>query len=761
MSMMQKLMQTVARFKPDRPVDPLVQAHRYVGQAIDRVDGAQKVTGAATFTAEYPMEGVAHAALVLSTIPKGRITAIDTGKAECEPGILLIMTHENAPRMLNPSPLDPTGQKSTNGSSRLPIMQDGEIHWNGQPVAVVVAETLDQAEHAAALIMIGYEGDADAAIDFNALKQASVYPKAVLTEKPEVSSGDAEKALVAAAHRVDARYFTPKQNQTAIELHATIAKWDDSETLTIFDSTQFVYGVRETLAEIFSLKPEKVRVLAPFVGGAFGSKCNLWNHAPLAVAAAKLCGRPVKLVPTRRQVFHMVGGRTNCDARVALGADANGRFVSLIHTGTTATVDHAEYAEQFSFPARHLYAAGSYLISQKIVYMNIVANSWMRGVGEAIGQFALESAIDELAYAMDIDPIELRRINEPVEDPTAGTRYTSRNLVEMCRRGAERFGWQRRAPRSQRDGHWLIGQGVATAYYPVFRMPATARIRVEADGTATVSAAAHEMGMGTATVQIQHAAERLGLPLDRVSFVYGDSNLPRSPIAGGSNQTVSIGASTRAAADELHARLLDLANVQGSPLRGVKTSDSVLREGGIHSSGGASLSFADILTLAGVDHFEVEASAPMPFELLKYSMASYGAQFCEVRVHEGTGETRVSRWLGAFDCGRILNPKTAISQLRGGIIMGIGAALMEETVFDPRNGRIATTSFGDYHFPTQMDVPYIDVIYSDIPDEQTPIGARSVGEIGITGVAPAIANAVHNATGMRIRKTPITLDQLL
>ena len=535
----------------------------------------------------------------------------------------------------------------------------------------------------------------------------------------------------------------------------------------MFDSTQWVNGFKHVLAKMFGLDTEDVRVRAPFVGGGFGSKFSLWTHTALCVAVAKVVGRPVKLVLSREHVYRTVGGRTLSEQRVALGADAGGRFTALVHTGVTATTSHANYPEQFSFVSRHLYAAENFLISQKVVNLDTVANSWMRAPGESIGMFALESAIDELAYEMNLDPIELRRLNEPSRDPTKDTEFSSRHLLEAHRRGAEAFGWSARdaRPRSRRDGKWLVGQGVASAYLSVFRFQAKVRVRISSDGTATVGAAANEIGIGAATVQIQHAADRLGLPIDKIDFHYGDTALPDSPIvAGGSSQTISIAAAVQVAVEKAHKELLAMAHRQdGSPLAGAKYEELEARDGGLFHRGDAKAgeTYASILRKAGQGFLEVEASSGMPLELRKYSMASYGAQFCEVRVNEESGEVRVSRWLGCFDCGRILNPKTATSQLRGAIVMGIGAALAEETLLDERSGRIMNPSLAEYHVPVHLDVPHIEVLYLDIPDEHTPLGAHGVGELGMTGAAAAVANAVYHATGKRIRNLPITLDKLL
>ena len=514
---------------------------------------------------------------------------------------------------------------------------------------------------------------------------------------------------------------------------------------------------------MFGLKEDRIRVLAPFVGGAFGNKA-VWSYTLIAIAAAKVVGRPVRLALKRADVFRIVGGRTLSEQRVALGARADGTLAALIHTGTTAVVSHNAFPEQFSFPARHAYAADNLLLAQKVVELDMVANTSMRAPGESIGTFALESAIDELAIASGIDPVELRRRLEPEKDPSSGHAFSSRHIVEAYRRGAERFGWASRnpSPRSQRDGEWWVGQGVATATYPYYRMPGSARIRLLADGHAVVQAAAHEMGMGTATVQTQHAAERLGLPIAHVRFEYGDSALPDSPVAGGSTQTASIAAAVIAASEKLIVTLLARVGNE-SPLHGTAASEVEARDGGLYRKDDPARgeSYPSMLARLGRDSLEVEAAAPPPLEMMKYSMHSFGAQFCEVRVNDVTGEVRIARWLGSFDTGRILNPKTAKSQFRGGIVMGIGMALTEESLFDERSGRFMNPTLAEYHLPVHLDIPEIDVIWNDIADPHAPLGVHGIGEIGITGVAAAIANAIHHATGKRIRELPITLDKVL
>ncbi len=764
MSILHTLVETAAKYMPAVKRDPLVDSQGCVGKPLDRVDGRLKVTGGARFAAEHVLENMAYAAPVFSTIAKGTVKSIDTSVAKSSEGVIAVITPQDMPRLKAPTLLN-LMKPDKFAASNLPVFQDQRVHWNGQVVALVVAETHEQAQAAASLIHVEYAAE-DPTLSFDGNKTKAVMPKEVMGEPAEIKIGDAEKELAAAAVRIDAMYHTPYHNHSAIEPHASVAFWESDHKVLLFDSTQFVEGYKASLAHVFDLKPENIRVVAPFVGGGFGGKAGFWWNTVLAVAAAKIVKRPVKLALSREGVFRIVGGRTIAEQRVALGATRDGHLTALIHSGITVTPSHARYAEQCTFPTRHLYSTDTLHISQHIIDLDIVANTWMRAPGESIGTFAVESALDELAVALGMDPVELRPKIEPKRDPTKDTEFSSRHLIEAYRRGAEKFGWASRNPQpgSQRNGAWLIGQGVATAYYPSIRLPGTARVRVSDDGTATVHAAANEMGMGVATSQLQQSADRLGMPLHAVEFNYGDSDMPSSPMAGGSCQTISIIASVRAAVEKLHRELLKLEQHDPkSPLKGAKYEDIVARDSGIFLAAepARGASYADILRRSGKSHLECEGSSSLPMEIMKYSMASYGAQFCEVRVNEITGEVRVARWVGSFDCGTILNPKTAASQLRGGIIMGIGMALTEEVLFDERSGRIMNPSLAEYHVPVHLDVPHIDILFRNIPDPYTPLGARGIGEIGITGVAAAIANAIYNATGKRIRSLPITLDKLL
>lgn len=741
--------------------DPLIHhKHGLIGTQVARIDGALKVAGAARFAAEVPVENMLYAALVYSTIAKGRVVGLDTAAAEAAPGVTLVMTHRNAPRL---KPLPPFMQDLRSAAQDdVPVLQDDRIRWNGQPVALVLAATQEQADHAASLLEPVYAAE-PAVTSFAEARDAGTEPGGMLGQQLQRVIGDAGKLLADAPVKIDQVYTTPRHNHNAIELHGVTVVWDGDE-LTVHDATQKLAHTAWSLAHAFGLKEKQVRVLSPYVGGGFGGK-GLWQHQLLACAAARLTGRPVRLALSREGVYRVVGGRTATEQRVAIGAQRDGSFDALIHTGVVAMTPHNNMPEPFMMTSQSRYAARAFRLEVETARVQMVANTFMRGPGEAVGTFALECAVDELAEQLGMDPIALRLRNEPERDPTSGLPFSSREVEKIFRDGAERFGWNRRSstPRQRREGEWLIGLGVASGNYGHMRMPgAAARLILTREGLAVVEIAAQEMGMGTATVHAAVAADRLGLPLDRVRVNYGDSRLPGKVMAVGSQQTAAFGAAIAAAHGKLVRKLLKLAG-NDSPLAGLSPEEV----GGLNA-GLAKLddparheSYASILSRAGRADLTVESKAPLPLESMHWSMHSHSAMFCEVRVNAVTGEIRVSRILGAFDCGRILNARTAASQFRGAIIMGIGLALMEETLFDERNGRIMNPSLAEYHVPVHMDVPEIDVIWADIPDPHAPMGAHGVGEIGITGTAAAIANAIYNATGKRVRDLPITLDKLL
>ena len=740
---------------------------RYVGRSVARLDGPAKTTGEARFSAEHAYPDLAYAALVHSTIARGRIIAIDTTAVRAVEGVVTVLTHENAPAMNPPGKMSLLNRSSLAVSTSVNYLATDQVHWNGQPVAVVVAETPETARYAASLVRPTYE-QYPAAVDFAAEAPNAVPDKGIPLLAGPADKGNAVAALAVAPFSVDLEFSTPQYNHNALEPHATTAVWNGDQ-LTLHEGSQNISSLQAHLAQRFGVPEQAIRVLSPFVGGGFGAKTRPWAGTLLAVLAARATGRPIRLALSREGVYHTVGGRTASTQRVALAADAGGQLTALLHTSVSRTGRVGGMPEPITALSHHLYAAPNIKLHQHVVQLDLVSNTFMRAPGEAIGSFGVESAMDELAWELGMDPIELRMINEPDRDPVGGQRFTHRMLREAYALGVERFGWGDRDPGvgSMRDGRWLVGMGVATAFRGSMTMPTAVTVRLEADGTVVVRCGLHEMGMGAPTVQTQVAADQMGVPLEAVRVEYGDSELPRSAGAFGSAQTASVTASLLAACTKLKTSVLTLARrLPDSPLKGRKLADLEARDAGLYHRG-SGLRYTDILAAAGRDHVEATHKTNMPAFIAKTardlrfrSRAASGAQFCEVRVDADTGETRVSRWLGVFDVGTVLNARTASSQLRGGIIWGIGMAMEEQTLIDPRSGRIVNHSLAEYHVPVHADIPQIDVHYLNEPDPTMPLGLLGLGEIGITGAAAAVANAVRHATGKRVLDLPITLDKV-
>ncbi|GLY94831.1 xanthine dehydrogenase family protein molybdopterin-binding subunit [Actinoplanes sp. NBRC 103695] len=748
-----------------------------VGRPVDRVDGVAKTTGAAKYSADFPYADIAHAALVHAGIARGRVTAIDTGAAEAVPGVLKVLTHQNAPRMAPPPKVSIADLSTMAPGTPVNYLNTDEVHWNGQPVAVVVAESLEAAHAAARLVRVSYEQQ-PATTDFAVAREHPKQVKNSMIDVGEARKGDAERALADAPVTVDLRYTTPGQNHNAIEPHATTAAWD-GDRLTVHDATQNIDWTRKHLALRFGVPAAQVRVVATFVGGGFGGKGSVWAGTLLTALAARATGRPVRMALSRESVSRTVGGRAPTVQRVALGAERDGTLTALVHTGLTQVGRVGGGAERVASQSQYLYAAPAILVRHSTAEVDALPNTFMRAPGEAVGSFALESAIDELAGELGMDPIDLRVRNEPERSPLSGKRFSRRDLRRVYARGADRFGWAGRdpKPRSMRDGRWLVGWGVASALHIPVPLPGDVLVRLRADGTVLVRSGLQEIGVGIATIVAQVTADALGVPLDVVSVEIGDSDQPTAPGAGGSTQTSAATAAVLQACEELKRSALGLARrAASSPLRGARPGDVETRDGGLRLAGGAGESYAEILGRAGVPALEARTGSDSRLgqavgqarfmarflnDRRRWVHPATGVHFCEVRVDPDTAEVRVSRWLGVFDVGRVMNAKLAGSQLRGGVVMGIGAALSEETLVDPRTGRIMNPGLGEYHVPVHADVPRIDIECLDEPDPTTPLGLIGAGEVGITGVAAAVANAVHHATGVRVRDLPVTLDRLL
>lgn len=733
-----------------------------VGKPVDRVDGRLKVTGGARYSAEIPLENLAHAVIISSTIARGRIQNIDTSAAEESPGVLAIVTHLNVPKL---KPVATFNNGGVASEDRLPL-QEAIVHHNGQHIGVAIADTLERAIHAASLVRVKYEVE-QPRIQMARERNNAVVPKSKLAGKTaDTVRGNPTQGMAQADVRVEQTYRTPTENHNPIETHATTAHWE-GDRLTVYDSTQYNFGVRQALATTLSLPEENVRVVCQFIGGAFGCKGAAWSHITLAAIAARKVNRPVKLVLTRPQMFTSVGHRAETEQKVMLGAKRDGRLSAIQHTGISHTSTFDEFVEPFTIASHMLYACPNMQCSQRLVPLDKGTPTWMRAPGETPGTFALESAMDELAYALKIDPIELRLRNHADTDPDKNLPWSSKSLKECYRLAAEKFGWSRRnpEPRSMRDGRYLVGMGLATATYPVYQFPATARVRILQDGSVIVQSGSQEMGTGTATVMAQVAADALGVPVERVRFELGDTTLPRAPVSGGSATMGSVGTAVHGAVLVARAKLLELARADAqSPLYNIPETEIAVEDGRmfVKSETKKSETYADILKRKNLPHVEESFNSKFDSANKKHSMHSFGAQFAEVRVDPVTGEVLVTRFTGAFGVGKVINSKTARSQIIGGVIMGIGMALHEETITDPRTGHIVNANLGEYHVPVNADIWAIEPYFVEENDPYVnPIGAKGIGEIGITGVAAAVANAVYHATGKRIRDLPITPDKLL
>ncbi len=729
-----------------------------MGPALDRIDGPLKVTGGARYSADVALDGVACGYLVQSTIARGSITAIDAAEAEAAPGVLRVLTHENAMRL-------PGGDRAAYDPPAgrvLTVLQEARVHYDGQPVALVVADTFEHARDAAALVRIAYEAES-AVLEMDAVIDQAYEPdpSLALGQQPDSRRGDVEAGLAAADVCIEATYTTPVETHNPMEPHATIAVWDEGgESLTLYDATQGVWPHRRTVARALGIDPERVRVVSRFIGGGFGCKGSVWSHVILAAMAARQLERPVKVVLPRRLMFAPVGHRPETRQVVALGARRDGRLTAIRHASTSHTSRIEDWLETCALVTRMLYECDAVATSHRIVPLDVGTPTFTRAPGQATGTFALESAMDELAWALGMDPVALRLANYAERDPATGKPFSSKSLRACYEVGGRRFGWAGRPkrPRSMRDGDALVGWGMATATYPTHRRAASADATLLADGTAVVRAGTQDIGTGTHTIMAQIAAEALGLPIERVTFELGDTELPETPISGGSMTAASTGSAVHQACLDARRAAARLAlGDERSPLHGAG-EDALRFEDGRVAMAGEPARSESYAAIAERNGGEVRGSAHAePPEDDPYAKHAFGAVFVEARVDAQLGEVRVPRVVGAYGVGRVLNEKTARSQLIGGIVWGLGMALMEKTLIEPRSGRIVNADLAEYHVPVNADVGSIDITFVDEDDPHVnPIGVKGIGEIGITGVAAAVANAVYHATGVRVRELPIT-----
>jgi xanthine dehydrogenase YagR molybdenum-binding subunit len=730
----------------------------YIGTPVSRIDGRDKVTGAAKYAGEFNVPGLAYGSVVTSTIAKGRITRIDVSEALRVEGVLDVVTHEHRPPMANSDHAYKDHVAPETGSPFRPLYDD-KVLFSGQPIALVLATEWEIARFAASLVRVEYEPQAHVTDIF------AERDRAFVIEKPEKPRGNAAKAYAAAAVRHEAEYFIPAEYHNPMELYASTVIWDGSGNLTVYDKTQGVQNVHHYVCGVFDMKPDDLRVLSPYTGGAFGSGLRPQYEVVLAVLAAKALERSVRVVLTRAQMYGL-GYRPGSIERLAVGADRSGTLDAITHEAIAETSQYEDFSRNDTSWSSLLYTCANTKYEHRLVRVDRPTSCDMRAPGAATGVCALECAMDELAVALELDPMELRLRCYSERDQNEDVPYTSKALRECYRQGAQAFGWDKRKaePRSMRDGSELVGWGMATGVWEALQMQFVARITLTANGHAEVACATSDIGTGTYTIMAQVAADMLGLPLDSVTVKLGDSALPLAPVEGGSWTAASVSQAIANASGDIRDELLRLAKAMpNSPLARVKSGDVALVDGKIVSrvDSGRAVSIADAMRHGGADRIVREHGSDFADDDA-HARNTHSAIFAEVKVDEELGVIRVTRIVSAVAAGRILNTKTAHSQIMGGVVWGIGMALHEETLVDHAFGRVMNANIAEYHVPVNADVHDIEVIFVDEPDAIiNPLGIKGVGEIGIVGVAAAIANAIYHATGKRVRDLPITLDKIL
>ena len=722
---------------------------RYIGKEMSRVDGVAKVTGKATYVAEFPVKNAAYGYIVTSDIAKGSIKSIDTNAAEKAGGVLKIYTHLNA-------------TKTQAKGNAFNALQSAEIVFNDQPIALVVAETYEQARYAANLVKAEYN-KAESQTDTMEAKDSEARLVSQNGAKPR---GNPQAALDSSAVKIEAEYTIPIEHHNPMEMHGAIAFWE-GEKLMVFDKSQGVYGVRGHLAQSFGVPVNNVSVVSLFVGGAFGAALKP-NYYPFITAmAAKELNRPVKVNYTRRQMFAGHGYRPFTYQKVKMGASKDGKLQSVIHEVVGNTSSFENFSEGTSGFGRTLYKVANYDSPYSLAKTDLPTPVWMRAPGAVSGAFGIESAIDELAYKLKIDPLEMRRINYAETDPETGKPFSSKKLMECFDVGAKKFGWEKRKlePRSMKEGNWLVGMGCGIGTWGAFQAPAGVTVTLRADGTAFVRSATADIGPGTYTTMTLIAAEFLGISADKVKFELGKTEFPQAPSQGGSVTTASVGSAIYGAAMAIKQKLFDIAiKEENSPFAGRKVEETELMDGNLRLKNDTtkSDSIAEFIKKSGMNEIvESYQATPSP-ERSKYTTMGHGIQFAEVKVDEDLGIVKVTKIVEATACGKIINPLTAHSQEQGGMIWGIGMALHEKTEIDHRYGKMMTTNFADYHIPSHADVHYIKTEFIEEEDKiVNPLGAKGMGELCLVGAPAAIANAIFHATGKRVRDLPITPDKLL
>ena len=728
-----------------------------------RYEGIDKVTGKAKYAAEFdgPFQKseLSYAYIVQATIASGSVKSMDTAAATKAPGVIAVLTPFNMPK-LNQGPPKPPARRS------LTLMQTPDVAYNGQPIALVVARTLDEAKAAAAMIRTTY-APTPAKLEWHKRLGEARWPKNPGKDPADNHRGDINAAFQKASVTVDQTYITPIQYHNPMEPHATIAWWQ-GDKLNVYDATQYISGVRMSLARTLNIPLDYVRVVNPVVGGGFGSKGSMWSHVPLCAMAAKATNRPVKLVLEREQMFGLVGARPSTVNHIRLAAQQDGTLLGIQHDNVMNASVLEDFVEHCEDIARKLYASGANSVTAKVVEANLGVSTFMRAPGEAPGTAVFEIAMDELAEKLKMDPIELRLKNYAEKDPSESDRpWSSKHLRECYAQGAQKFGWSRRntTPGSRTEGDLLIGHGMATATYPANRSASQAVVSLLPGGRMFVGAGTQDLGTGTYTIMAQQAAAGLGIDPKHVEVKLGDSTLPKAPVSGGSQSSASVLPAIQDATTQLKLKLIDLAiNDQRSPMHGLQAPDLDVKDGKLVSKSqpGKTDTLTDLISRNNNQPVEAHGSAEPSESRDAMTTQSWGATFAEVAVDRHTGMVKVRRFVGVYDIGVLLNQKTGLNQLMGGAVWGIGFATHEHGVVDPQTGRIVNANLAEYHVPVNADVGVIDISVLGIPDTKfNPVGSRGIGEIGVTGAAAAVANAIYNATGKRVREYPITPDKLL
>ncbi|WP_207535599.1 xanthine dehydrogenase family protein molybdopterin-binding subunit [Desertivirga arenae] len=740
---------------------------KVIGDPMNRVDGKLKVTGAARYSAEYQLPNISYGVIVSSTIAKGRIRSVDAKAALRSPGVIAVISHENAIRVPgwadNEHPTEPP-----TGGRPLRAFHNNRVYSNGQPIAIVVADTYERARHAAMLVKIEYDTDKHET-NFEANKGKAVVP-AVVKKNPKSGLADYERGQAegykTAAVKLELEYVHPTEVHNPMELQAITAHWEADDKLIVYDKVQGTKPTQQAFANEWKIPVQNVKVISEFVGGAFGNGLHNWPHETAAIIAAKMVKRPVKLMLTREQMFFMVGYRPYTWQKIGIGADKDGKLTGIYHEAIGQTSSYEEFTESTLQQTRMMYTSPNIGTKYRLLPLDVSTPIWMRGPGEATGAFALESAMDEIAFALNIDPVQFRLMNHTDTDPDKNLPWSTKYLKECIQVGAEKIGWSKRSlkPAGVRSGEWLVGYGMGVGTFGAHRGAAAVRAKLLANGTVVFQSAVTDIGPGTGTAMVQIASEHLGVSPDKITFQLGNSDFPQAPNQGGSATVATVGSAVVATCKAMKEKLLGMAPAADKRFAGLKVEDVTFDKGylSLSRSPSVKVAFTDLLKKQNLSELDVLQDSKPNQEANKYSKYSFSVHFAEVHVHPATGQVRVKKVVTCADAGTIVNKKTAANQMIGGVTGGIGMALQEEAVMDHRFGRYVTKDFGDYHVPVHADVPPIEVYFVNKPDYIVdPMGTKGLGEIAIIGVAPAITNAIFNATGKRIRELPVTPDKLI